>query len=72
MCLYIGYLLFVHLYFVNEILSIAKACDKSDHGVLLHKIKTLGITGKLGVWLYQFLTHITHFVILHGGINKNV
>ena len=30
-----------------------KAFDKVDHGVLLHKIKMLGITGKLGVWLYH-------------------
>ena len=30
-------------------LDFAKAFDKVDHGVLLHKIKTLGITGKLGV-----------------------
>ena len=42
--------------------------DKVDHGVLLHKIKTLGITGKLGVWLYHFLTGRTHFVRLQGGI----
>ena len=44
------------------------AYDKVDHGVLLHKIKTLGITGKLSVWLYHFLTHRTHFVRLQGGI----
>ena len=48
-------------------LDLAKAFDKVDHGVLLHKIKTLGITGKLGVWLYHFLTHNTHFVISQGG-----
>ena len=50
-------------------LDFAKAFDKVDHGVLLHKIKTLGITGKLGVWLYHFLTHRTHFVRLQGGIS---
>ena len=43
-------------------LDFAKALDKVDHGVLFHKIKTLGITGKLIVWLYHFLTHRTHFV----------
>ena len=43
--------------------------NKVDHEVLLHKIKTLGITGKLGVWLYHFLTHRTHFVRLQGGIS---
>ena len=37
-------------------LDFAKAFDKVDHGVLLHKIKTLGMTGKFGVWLYHFNT----------------
>ena len=49
-------------------LDFAKAFDKADHGVLLHKIKTLGITGRLGVWLYHFLTH---FVRLQGGVSLN-
>ena len=48
-------------------LDVAKAFDKVDHGVLLLKIKTLGITGILGVWLYHFLTDRTHFVRLQGG-----
>ena len=50
-------------------LDFPKAFDKVDHGVLLHKIKTLGSTGKLGVWLYHFLTHRTHFVRLQEGIS---
>ena len=51
-------------------LDFAKAFDMVAHGVLLHKIKTLGITGKLGVvWLYHFLTHRTHFVRLQRGIS---
>ena len=50
-------------------LDVVKSFDNVDHGVLLHKIKTLGIPGKLGVWLYHFLTHTTHFVRLHGGIS---
>ena len=45
-------------------LDFAKAFDKVDHGVLLHKITILGITGKLGVWLYHFLTGRTQFVRL--------
>ena len=47
----------------------AKAFDKVDHVVLLHKMKNLGITGKLGVWLYHFLTDRTHFVRLQGGVS---
>ena len=50
-------------------LDFAKTFDKVNHGVLLHKIKTLGITGRLGVWLYHFLTDTTHFVRLHGGVS---
>ena len=30
---------------------------------------TLGITGRLGVWLYHFLTDRTHFVRLQGGVS---
>ena len=39
-------------------LDFVKASDEVDHRAHLHKIITLGITGKLGVWLYQFLTDI--------------
>ena len=35
----------------------------------MSKIKTLGITGRLGVWLYHFLTDRNHFVRLQGGVS---
>ena len=50
-------------------LDFAKAFDKVDHGVLLHKIIILGITGKLGVWLYHFLTGRAQFVRLQGCVS---
>ena len=50
-------------------LDFAQSFDKVDHGVLLHKIKLIGITGKVGVWLYEFLTGRTHFVMLQGGVS---
>ena len=53
-------------------IDIAKAFDKVDHGVLLHKIKILGITRKLGVWLYHFLTGRTLFGRLQGGVALTV
>ena len=45
-------------------LDFSKAFDKVDHGVL-------GITGKLGIWFFQFLTNITHYVRIPGGISKD-
>ena len=30
-------------------LDFAKAFDKVDHGILLHKLKDFGITSKLGI-----------------------
>ena len=51
-------------------LDFSKAFDKVDHGVLLHKHKDLGITGKLGIWFFQFLTNRTHYVRIPGGISK--
>ena len=32
-------------------LDFAKAFDKVDHGVLLHKLRAFGICGKVGTWL---------------------
>ena len=52
-------------------LDFSKAFDKVDHGVLLHKLKDLGITGKLSIWFFQFLTNRTHYVRIPGGISKD-
>merc|ERR1712055_1282667 len=38
------------------ILDFAKAFDKVDHDILCHKLRALGITGKVGVWIKEFLT----------------
>ena len=52
-------------------LDFANAFDKVDHGILLHKVKDLGITGKLGQWFYHFLTNRKHFVRLPGGLSED-
>ena len=52
-------------------LDFSKAFDKVDHGILLHKLKALGITGNLGMWFYNFLTNRSHFVRLPGGISAD-
>ena len=43
-------------------LDFSKAFDKVDHGIVLHKLTDLGITGNLGVWIYQFLSDRSQFV----------
>ncbi|GAB1597698.1 hypothetical protein Ahia01_000046400, partial [Argonauta hians] len=40
-------------------LDFANAFDKVDHGVICHKLRDLGVTGKLGEWIYDFLTNRT-------------
>ena len=52
-------------------LDFLKAFDKVDHGILLHKLKALGITGKLGVWFYSFLTSRTYCVRLPGAVSQD-
>ena len=34
-------------------------------------LKDFGITGKLGIWFFQFLTNIIHYVRIPGGISKD-
>lgn len=47
-------------------LDFAEAFDRVDHGILTHKLKALGIMGKLGVWLHSFLTVRTQVVAVDG------
>ena len=43
----------------------SKTFDKADHGILLHKLKVLGM------WFYNFLTNQSHFVRLPSGISAD-
>ena len=52
-------------------LDFAKAFDKVHHGILLHKLKDLGITGKIGVCFFHFLSNRSHFVRLPGGVSND-
>ena len=52
-------------------LDFSKAFDKVDHGIVQHKLRDLGTTGKLDVWFNQFLSDMTHFVRLPGGVSKD-
>ncbi|KAK3896126.1 hypothetical protein Pcinc_000194 [Petrolisthes cinctipes] len=47
-------------------LDFAKAFNKVDHGILLHKLHQMGISGKLGRWLHSFLTSKKQVVAAEG------
>ena len=52
---------------VNGIyLDFAKAFDTVDIGVILVKLKSLGISGRLVQWIREFLTNRTQVVLVHG------
>lgn len=51
-------------------LDFAKAFDKVDHGILLHKTQQMGITGKLGMWLHSFLTGREQRVVASGAVSQ--
>ena len=44
--------------------------DKVYHGILLHKLRDLGITGRLGLWFFHFLNNRQHYVRIPGGISQ--
>ena len=50
-------------------LDFSKAFDKVDLGVLLHKLRDMGIADNLGIWFHRFLilSNRHHFVRLPGG-----
>ena len=52
-------------------LDFAKAFDKVDHNILCHKLKRLGITGKIGVWIREFLTGRSQQVSANGVLSSS-
>ena len=51
-------------------LDFAKAFDKVDHGILCHQLKSLGIGGKLGSCIHNFLKGRTQAINISGQIVK--
>ena len=51
-------------------LDFAKAFDKCDIGILLHKLKSLGISGLIGRWIHSFQLHREQIVIVNGKKSK--
>ena len=47
-------------------LDFAKAFDKVDFLVTMRKLHSLGISGKVGKWIYSFLTNRHQAVIVNG------
>ena len=37
-------------------MDFSKAFDKCDHGIIFHKLKSHGIRGNIGRWLFNFLS----------------
>lgn len=52
-------------------LDFAKAFDVVDHHILLRKLKGFGITGKIGKWIFQFLTNRIQYVTVEGKSSSN-
>ena len=50
-------------------LDFAKAFDKVDHKILATKLKEMRIGGKVGMWLYNFLSHRTQQISANGAIS---
>lgn len=47
-------------------LDFAKAFDKVDIGITLRKLRSLGIQGEIGRWLFDFLTNREQLVLVEG------
>ena len=53
-------------------LDFAKAFDKSDFGIILRSLKKVRITGKIGIWISQFLNGRKQFVCANGTKSDSV
>ena len=51
-------------------LDFSETVDKVDHGILLHKLRHFGITGRLSLWFFHFLNNRQHYVRIPCGISQ--
>ena len=51
-------------------LDFSRAFDKVENGILLHKIRELNITDKIGTWIAEFLSNRKQFVRFQGHTSK--
>jgi ribonuclease P/MRP protein subunit RPP40 len=47
-------------------LDFSKAFGKVDTGILCHKLRAIGVVGKIGVWLHNFLSDRKQFILVNG------
>ena len=47
-------------------LDFSKAFDKVDIGLLCHKLRDMGISGKLGIFLNNFLSNRKQYILANG------
>merc|ERR1712033_38958 len=52
-------------------LDFAKAFDKVDHNILCHKLKALGVSGKLGIWIREFLVGRSQRISANGLLSES-
>ena len=53
-------------------LDIVKAFDRVNHGLVAHKLKEMGITGKTGQWLMEFLCDRVQSVLANNELSNEV
>ena len=53
-------------------LDFAKAFDKVDRGILLNKMKKIGINGRIGVWIHNFLSNRQQCVAVNATTSSEV
>ena len=51
-------------------LGFSKAFDKVDHGILLRNLRNVGISGKTGKWILNFLANRNQQVIVNQDVSK--
>ena len=51
-------------------LDLAKAFDKVDHNIVLHKLSLLGVRGRLLDWIESFLTTRVQKVVVNGVLSE--
>lgn len=53
-------------------LHFAKVFDKFDHWMICHKLRDIGIVGKLEEWLHEFLSERNQAVVANGTTSNNM